>query len=45
MSVLGTPVKAIINTEDRQKFAEELAQIDEYVAPSSTATTVEDVSF
>eukprot|EP00117_Sycon_ciliatum_P043686 scpid5446/ scgid31602/ CAD protein; Glutamine-dependent carbamoyl-phosphate synthase; Aspartate carbamoyltransferase; Dihydroorotase len=42
VEVLGTPVNAIINTEDRQKFADELAQINEYVAPSETASSVED---
>ena len=41
--VLGTPVESIIMTEDRQKFAEELAVIGEPVAPSKAAYTVEEV--
>ena len=43
--VLGTPVKSIILTEDRQLFAEELAKIGEPVAPSKAAYSVEEVSF
>jgi carbamoylphosphate synthase large subunit len=42
--VLGTPVEAIVVTEDRQKFAEELASISEPVAPSRAAYSVEQVS-
>ena len=41
--VLGTPVEAIVMTEDRQKFAEELASIGEPVAPSKAAYTVAEV--
>lgn len=43
--VLGTPVESIIVTEDRQKFAEELATISEPVAPSKAAYSVEEVCF
>lgn len=42
--VLGTPVESIIVTEDRQKFAEQLASISEPVAPSRAAYSVEEVS-
>ena len=41
--VLGTPVAAIVMTEDRQKFAEELDKISEPVAPSRAAYSVEEV--
>ncbi|CAI8057001.1 CAD protein [Geodia barretti] len=40
VAVLGTPVDSIILTEDRQKFAEELAKISEPVAPSRAAYSV-----
>lgn len=42
--VLGTPVESIIVTEDRQKFAEQLATISEPVAPSKAAYCVDEVS-
>ena len=42
--VLGTPVRSIILTEDRQLFAEELDKIGEPVAPSHAAYSVEEVS-
>lgn len=42
--VLGTPVESIVVTEDRQKFAEELALISEPVAPSRAAYSVQEVS-
>eukprot|EP01062_Namystynia_karyoxenos_P053626 TRINITY_DN4352_c0_g1_i1.p1 TRINITY_DN4352_c0_g1~~TRINITY_DN4352_c0_g1_i1.p1 ORF type:complete len:1525 (+),score=622.04 TRINITY_DN4352_c0_g1_i1:128-4702(+) len=38
--VLGTPVEAITATEDREIFADKLAEIGEKVAQSQTATTV-----
>ena len=41
--VLGTPVKSITVTEDRQKFVEELAAIGEPVAPGRAAYSVEEV--
>ena len=41
--VLGTPVRSIILTEDRQLFAEELDKIGEPVAPSHAAYSVEEV--
>ena len=36
-------MEAIVMTEDRQKFAEELASIGEPVAPSKAAYTVKEV--
>ena len=41
--VLGTPVKSIVLTEDRQLFAEELSKIDEPVAPSKAAYSIDEV--
>lgn len=41
--VLGTPVRSVILTEDRQLFAEELSKIGEPVAPSQAAYSVEEV--
>src|SRR5215469_12742643 len=40
--VLGTPVKAIILTEDRQEFAEHLGKIDIPTPKSHSAETLED---
>ena len=40
--VLGTPVQAIIDTEDREKFVEKLAQIDVKTIRSHAVTTVGD---
>lgn len=42
VAVLGTPVESIMATEDRELFAEKLAQIGEKVAPSHCAKTVEE---
>eukprot|EP01064_Diplonema_japonicum_P038455 TRINITY_DN933_c3_g1_i1.p1 TRINITY_DN933_c3_g1~~TRINITY_DN933_c3_g1_i1.p1 ORF type:complete len:1496 (+),score=517.54 TRINITY_DN933_c3_g1_i1:45-4532(+) len=42
VQVLGTQVDAIIATEDREVFAQKLAEIGEKVAPSKTAITVEE---
>ena len=42
VKVLGTPLKAIQDTEDRGLFVERLAEINEKAARSSTAVTVED---
>ncbi len=43
VDVLGTPVSSIVMTEDRQKFAAELATISEPVAPSQAAYSVSEV--
>jgi len=40
--VLGTPVETIEMTEDRQVFAEKLAEVNEKVAPSATATNIKE---
>lgn len=43
VNVLGTPVESIVLTEDRQKFSEQLAKVNEPVAPSKAAYSVEEV--
>jgi carbamoyl-phosphate synthase / aspartate carbamoyltransferase len=40
--VLGTPIETIIETEDRQRFADAMLQIGERCAESATATTVDE---
>ena len=45
VAVLGTPVDSIVMTEDRQRFAEELAKISEPVAPSRAAYSVAEVMY
>jgi len=40
--VLGTPISAVINTEDRQLFSDRLNEINEKIAESYTADTVEE---
>ena len=42
VKVLGTPIQAIIGTEDRRLFIDRLNEIDVKTARSHTATTVED---
>ena len=42
--VMGTPVSSIEWTEDRKVFAEKMLEIDEQVAPSEAAYTVDQVS-
>ncbi len=42
VKVLGTPVRAIIDTEDRQAFADRLGEIGALTPRSKAATTVED---
>uniref|UniRef100_A0AC35TK30 CAD protein n=1 Tax=Rhabditophanes sp. KR3021 TaxID=114890 RepID=A0AC35TK30_9BILA len=41
VQVLGTTIDTIMNTEDREKFNSEINSIDEKVAPSQAATTIE----
>ena len=43
VKVLGTPVQSIEWTEDRKQFALKMAEINEKVAPSEAAYTVEQV--
>ncbi|XP_071808094.1 multifunctional protein CAD-like [Asterias amurensis] len=42
VKVLGTPVKSIIDTEDRKIFAEKMESIGEKVAPSQAAYSVDE---
>lgn len=42
VKVLGTPIDVVINTEDRQLFSDRLNEIDEKIAKSFTAYTVEE---
>mmetsp|Transcript_21822 Transcript_21822/g.24377 ORF Transcript_21822/g.24377 Transcript_21822/m.24377 type:complete len:1514 (-) Transcript_21822:105-4646(-) len=42
VEVLGTPIDVVINTEDRQLFSDRLHEIDEKIATSHTADTVEE---
>ena len=44
VKVLGTPVKSIIDTEDRKIFAEKMESIGEKVAPSQAAYSVDEVN-
>uniref|UniRef100_A0A182FK14 ATP-grasp domain-containing protein n=1 Tax=Anopheles albimanus TaxID=7167 RepID=A0A182FK14_ANOAL len=39
--IMGTPIRSIIETEDRQLFAERVAEIGEQVAPSAAVYSVE----
>lgn len=43
MKVLGTQVASIEWTEDRKVFAEKMEEINEHVAPSEAAYTVDQV--
>lgn len=43
IKVLGTPISSIEWTEDRQMFAEKMAEIKEFVAPSEAAFSAEQV--
>ena len=43
VDVLGTPIQSIEWTEDRQLFAEKMAEIGEHVAPSEAAYSVDQV--
>jgi len=42
VQVLGTPIEAVIYTEDRQLFSDKLHEIDEKIAESYTAETIPD---
>lgn len=44
VKVLGTPVASIEWTEDRKIFADKMLEINEYVAPSEAAYTVDQVN-
>lgn len=43
VTVLGTPVASIEMTEDRKIFVEKMEEINEHVAPSEAALSVEQV--
>lgn len=43
VKVLGTPVASIEMTEDRKVFVEKMEEINEHVAPSEAALSVEQV--
>lgn len=43
VAVLGTPVASIEMTEDRKIFVEKMEEINEHVAPSEAALSVEQV--
>jgi carbamoylphosphate synthase large subunit len=40
--VMGTPLEAIIATEDREVFAQELVKINEKIAPSVAARSLDE---
>ncbi|CAG4909774.1 unnamed protein product [Colias eurytheme] len=42
VSVLGTPIQSIVDTEDRKIFAEKINAIGEKVAPSAAVSSVEE---
>lgn len=42
ITVLGTPIRTIIHTEDRKIFAEKVEEVDGKVAPCDAASTVEE---
>lgn len=42
VKILGTPIQAIIDTEDRKVFAERVNEIGEKVAPSCAVNTVQE---
>jgi carbamoyl-phosphate synthase/aspartate carbamoyltransferase/dihydroorotase len=42
IEILGTNVETVIDTEDREKFKNRLAQINEYCVPSQTVSNLEE---
>lgn len=42
VQILGTPIKSIVDSEDRKLFAERIAEIGEKVAPSCIVSTVDE---
>ena len=42
VKILGTPIKSIIDSEDRKLFAERIAEIGEKVAPSLIVENVDE---
>ena len=45
VKILGTPIKSIIETEDRKIFSERVHEIGERVAPSSAVYSVQEASY
>lgn len=45
VQILGTPIKSIIETEDRKIFADRINEIGEKVAPSAAVYSVQEASF
>lgn len=43
VKVLGTPISAVVKSEDRQMFADVVASVGEKVAPSAVVYSVEEV--
>lgn len=43
VTILGTPIQSIIETEDRKIFAERIAEIGEKVAPSAAVYSIQEV--
>lgn len=43
VKILGTPIRSIIETEDRKLFAERVNEIDEKVAPSAAVYDIQEV--
>lgn len=44
VTILGTPIQSIIETEDRKIFADRINEIGESVAPSAAVYSVQEVS-
>lgn len=44
VTILGTPIQSIIETEDRKIFADRINEIGERVAPSAPVYSVQEVS-
>ena len=42
VKVLGTPIQTVIDTEDRELFKEKLLEIDEKLAPSAPALSIQE---
>uniref|UniRef100_A0A182P0V3 ATP-grasp domain-containing protein n=1 Tax=Anopheles epiroticus TaxID=199890 RepID=A0A182P0V3_9DIPT len=40
--IMGTPIRSIIETEDRKLFAQRVAEIGEQVAPSAAVTSIQE---
>jgi carbamoyl-phosphate synthase/aspartate carbamoyltransferase/dihydroorotase len=45
VTILGTPIQSIIETEDRKIFADRIHELGERVAPSAAVYSVQEVGF